>query len=81
MPRQSRIGTLGALHHKICRGIELSKLFRDKKDRNNFVNWLGAILLETGTPCYAFALMSNHFYLLVKTGKAHVRTTNQPNRP
>jgi REP element-mobilizing transposase RayT len=74
MPRQSRIDTPGALHHIICRGIERSKIFRDKKDRNNFLNRLGSILLETGTPCYAFALMSNHFHLLVRTGHVPVST-------
>jgi putative transposase len=74
MPRQSRIDTPGALHHIICRGIERSRIFRDNKDRNNFLDRLGSILLETGTPCYAFALMPNHFHLLVRTGNVPVST-------
>lgn len=72
MPRQPRIDAPEALHHVICRGIERTKIFRDNKDRDNFLNRLGAILLETGTPCYTFALMDNHFHILVKTGNVPV---------
>ena len=34
MPRKSRIDAPGALHHIIARGIERSKIFRDKADRD-----------------------------------------------
>jgi len=74
MPRQSRIDTPGALHHIICRGIEKRDIFEDDIDRDNFVKRLGVILSETGTPCYAWALIPNHFHLLVRTGKAPVST-------
>ena len=32
MPRQSRIDTIGALHHVIARGIERRKIFDDDHD-------------------------------------------------
>ena len=48
MPRQARIDAPGALHHIIVRGIERKKIFRDDKDRNDFLDRIGAILKETG---------------------------------
>ena len=56
MPRKSRIDTLGALHHLIARGIGKRKIFDDDLDRNLFLERLGAILVETQTLCYAWAL-------------------------
>ena len=44
MPRKSRIDAPGALHHIIGRGIERCKIFRDKADRNNFLDRLGGKL-------------------------------------
>jgi len=74
MPRQSRIDTPGALHHIICRGIEQRNIFEDDTDRDNFVKRLGTVLSETQTPCYAWALIPNHFHLLLRTGSAPIST-------
>jgi REP element-mobilizing transposase RayT len=68
MPRQARIDTPGALHHIMLRGIERRKIFRDNKDKDNFVDRLGDILKDTSTSCYAWALLSNHVHLLLRTG-------------
>jgi REP element-mobilizing transposase RayT len=68
MPRKSRIDAPGALHHIIVRGIDRCKIFRDNRDREQYLERLGDILTESETPCYAWALMSNHFHLLLKTG-------------
>ncbi len=72
MPRQSRIDTPGALHHIMIRGLEGKNIFKDNKDRDDFMDRLGNILLDTSTPCYAFALMSNHVHLLLRTGSVPV---------
>ena len=47
MPRKARIDATGALHHIICRGIERRKIFDDDVDRDNFLERLGNILIET----------------------------------
>jgi len=70
MPRQARIDAPGALHHVIIRGIEHQAIFKDAKDYRNFLDRLGRILTETDTPCFAWALMSNHAHLLLRTGLA-----------
>ena len=74
MPRKARIDAPGALHHIICRGIEKRNIFDDDADRGNFLERLGTILKETSTPCYAWALMPNHFHLLLRTGKIPITT-------
>jgi REP element-mobilizing transposase RayT len=72
MPRKARIDAPGALHHVICRGIERRKIFRTDFDRNDFIERLEEKLLEADTPCYAWALMPNHFHLLLRTGNVPI---------
>ena len=69
MPRQARIDAPGALHHIICRGIERRNISKDNTDRNRFLERLDSVLQKTSTPCYGWALIPNHFHLLLKTGK------------
>ena len=40
MPRKSRIDAPGALHHIIARGIERQAIFRDDRDRDDFLERL-----------------------------------------
>lgn len=72
MPRQSRIDTPGALHHVICRGIDRQKIFTDKDDYLLFLKRLGDLLKETRTSCFAWALIPNHFHLLLRTGSVPI---------
>lgn len=74
MPRKSRIDAPGAVHHIIARGVDRNEIFRDNADRNDFVDRLGRVLGETHTACYAWALVPNHFHLLLKTGGAPIST-------
>jgi len=53
----------------IIRGIERRKIFWDEKDREDFVERLAELLPKSGTTCYAWALLSNHAHLLLRTGK------------
>ena len=74
MPRKARIDAPGALHHIIVRGIERKDIFRDKRDKTNFLDRLELILTETSTPCFAWALMDNHVHLLLRTGLTPIAT-------
>ena len=74
MPRKARIDASGALHHIIARGIDRNTIFQDDFDRKNFIDRLSAILNETKTVCYGWALIPNHFHLLLRTGLAPVAT-------
>ena len=68
MPRRARIEIPGALHHIIVKGIEGREIFHDDTDRDRFLNRLGIVLTDTKIPCFAWALMPNHFHLLLGTG-------------
>lgn len=74
MPRKARIDAPGALHHIIVRGIEGCAIFVDRHDYDQYLERLELVLTETGTPCYAWALIPNHFHLLLKTGTDPIAT-------
>jgi len=74
MPRQSRIDAPGALHHIIARGIDRKRIFIDSVDSDDFLNRLGNILTQTQTACFSWALIPNHFHLLLKTGTTAIST-------
>jgi REP element-mobilizing transposase RayT len=58
----------GVLHHVIIRGIERRPIFRDDKDREDFLGRLETLLPQTSIVCYAWTLMSNHAHFLFRTG-------------
>jgi REP element-mobilizing transposase RayT len=68
MPRKTRIDAPGALHHIIVRGIERKKIFKDDIDRAKFLERFGFLISDTKTDCLAWALIPNHFHLLLRTG-------------
>ncbi|OGQ95630.1 MAG: hypothetical protein A2521_17170 [Deltaproteobacteria bacterium RIFOXYD12_FULL_57_12] len=68
MPRQARLDVVGTLHHVIIRGIEQRQIVDDRKDRDSFVARMGPLALETGTAIYAWALLTNHAHILLRSG-------------
>ena len=68
MPRQARLDAPGILQHVILRGIEKGLIFKDEKDRRNFIDRMGGLAEEIGTKIYAWALMANHVHILLRTG-------------
>ena len=74
MPRKARIDAPGALHHIIARGIVRKRVFNDDADRDFFIERLGKIIKESQTQCFAWALIPNHFHLLLKTGPTPIST-------
>lgn len=65
MPRLARLDIIGLLQHVIVRGIERRDIFNDDHDRQLFVDRLFSLSSEIGVRCYAWALLSNHFHLLL----------------
>ena len=74
MPRKARIDAPGALHHIIVRGINRRKIFFDDADRDDFLDRLGGIVVDSKTSCFAWAFMTNHLHLLLRTGAAPIAT-------
>ena len=67
MPRGPRIDFPGAVHHVYARGIEKRNIFTDDSDRIFFLEKVGANLSRFGIQCHAWALMPNHFHLLLRS--------------
>lgn len=65
MPRKARIDIPGLLQHIIVRGIEQRRIFLDDIDRKDFLDRFSSLLEETDTDCFAWALLGNHFHLLL----------------
>jgi REP element-mobilizing transposase RayT len=70
MPRGARLDAPGTLHHVMVRGIEAGRIIIDDVDRESFVSRIAAVASRTGTHIYAWALMTNHVHLLLKSGPA-----------
>ena len=68
MPRTARLDAPGVLQHVMIRGIERRTIFRSNKDREDFIARLKTLCSETGTKCYAWALLPNHAHFLLRTG-------------
>ena len=69
MPRRARLDAPGTLHHVIVRGIERRRIVNDVADRKNFVERLGELAAETETTIYAWALMTNHAHILLRSSE------------
>lgn len=69
MPRNRRLNLPGCIYHVMSRGIEKGIIFRDNFDYREFLDRLSMGIKETGCQCLAWALMPNHFHLLIRTGK------------
>jgi len=68
MPRQARLDVPGVLQHVIARGIERREIFSDEFDYHFFTHRLGKLLGDTLTHCLAWALLPNHFHILLRAG-------------
>src|SRR3989339_2206573 len=66
MPRHRRLDLPGAVYHVITRGIERREIFKDSDDRKEFIDRLANGVKEVGCKCYGWALMPNHFHLLIR---------------
>ncbi len=69
MPRRARLDAPGTLHHVIVRGIEKRRIVDDVADRKSFVDRLGELAAATETGIYAWALMTNHAHILLRSSE------------
>ena len=69
MPRRARLDAPGTLHHVIIRGINKRRIVNDAADRKNFIKRLGELADVTKTSIYAWALMTNHAHILLRSAE------------
>lgn len=65
------------VHHIVARGIERRQIFMDDQDRDFFLVRLADLAVETENILYTYALVPNHFHLLVRRGKTPIHTFMQ----
>ena len=68
MARALRIEYPEAYYHVTCRGNERREIFKDAEDRKVFKAKLQLSLEVYGVDVLSYALMSNHFHLLIWSG-------------
>ena len=69
MPRRARLDSPGTLHHIIVRGIEKGPIVIDDLDRYHFIERMGILAEKLETSIYAWALMTNHAHMLLRSGQ------------
>ncbi len=73
MTRPIRIEYPDAWYHVTSRGNERQNIFRDDRDRRKFLVILADNLDRFQVELHGYALMSNHFHLLLKTPDANLK--------
>lgn len=72
MARPLRIEYPGAFYHVTSRGNEQKDIFKSRKDREKFLDYLGSATERYGAAVHAFCLMSNHYHLLLETPEGNL---------
>jgi len=72
MARKPRVEFAGATYHVMCRGNHQEPVFRDDRDCEVFLDTLSEVSQRNGWLIHAFALMGNHYHLLLETPEANL---------
>ena len=69
MPQMARMEAPGSLVHIMAHSIEGKPMFVDDMDRAEFLSRFEKGLEKSGYQCYTWALMDNHYHLLLRTSE------------
>ena len=72
MARPLRIEYPGALYHVTSRGNAQQDIFLTDRDRELFLSILDDTVKEQHWICHVYALMSNHYHLLIETPEGNL---------
>ena len=67
MARQLRINYPGAFYHVTSRGNEQKAVFKSKRDREKFLEYLETATLRYNAVVHVYCLMDNHYHILLET--------------
>ena len=77
MARPWRIEFEGALYHVLSRGNGREDIYYDDQDRHQFLKTVGEMSERFEIDVYAYALMGNHYHLLLKTNRSNLSKSMQ----
>jgi REP-associated tyrosine transposase len=72
MARPLRIEYPGAFYHVTSRGNEQKDVFKSKRDREKFLEYLATATERYGAVIHAYCLLSNHYHLLLETPEGNL---------
>ncbi len=72
MARPLRVEYPGAFYHVVNRGNAGEKLFKNKRDREKFLHYVGQCAERFTLRLHTYCLMTNHYHLLVETFEANL---------
>jgi len=72
MPRGPRTEDPHALYHVFSRGNYRTAIFADTGAVRSFMQALEATIIRAGWEVYAFAIMPNHFHLMIRAPRANL---------
>lgn len=67
MARKPRVEYEGAIYHVVQRGNNKEYIFQQDTDKRHWFNQIMELKEETGFCLYAYALMDNHYHLVMQT--------------
>jgi REP element-mobilizing transposase RayT len=67
MARPLRITYPGAFYHITARGNERKTIFKSKRDREKFLEYLESAVFRYDAVIHVYCLMDNHYHLLLET--------------
>lgn len=67
MARPLRIQYPGAYYHVTSRGNEQKDIFKSRRDREKFLEYLATATERYNAAVHSYCLMSNHYHLLLET--------------
>ncbi len=66
MPRVAREISYSGLYHVMIRGVNKEVIFKDDRDRNNFLHLLKYYKNKLNCDIHAYCLMDNHVHILIE---------------
>ena len=72
MARPLRIAYPGAYYHVTSRGNEQKDVFKSRRDREKFLEYLASATERYGAAIHVYCLMSNHYHLLLETPEGNL---------
>lgn len=72
MARALRIEYPGAFYHVTSRGNERRDVFKTKRDREKFLEYLSSATVRYGAVVHTWCQMSNHYHLILETPRGNL---------